>query len=300
MPAVAEGNGVPQSEPRPHIELKEVQVQYSPLVAGLKGVSLQIQPGEFVFLCGQTGSGKSTLIKVLTREVKETSGEVFLNGRKINNTAPADIPYLRRTMGIVPQDYGLLPAKRVWENVAYAMRAVGRSKREVRQRVPEVLERVNILHRADAFPKELSGGEQQRVAIARALINRPPLLLCDEPTGNLDPTHSVEIMTLLQELNADGTTILVASHDMPVVQRMRQRVIELEFGLVIGDTPAGQEWQPKSATFDYSTFDEKIDPRAILQEMQRHPAEVLAQMDADAEDAETLSKVPPAEEDDHA
>ncbi|MBX3097671.1 MAG: ATP-binding cassette domain-containing protein [Fimbriimonadaceae bacterium] len=290
MPSAADGNGVA------HIELRSVQVQYSPLVAGLKGVSLSVQPGEFVFLCGQTGSGKSTLIKILTREVRETSGEVLLSGRTINDTPDADIPFLRRQMGIVPQDYGLLPAKRVWENVAYAMRAVGRSRREVRTRVPEILEQVNIIHRADAFPKELSGGEQQRVAIARALINRPPLLLCDEPTGNLDPTHSVEIMNLLLQLNADGTTVVVASHDMPVVQRMRQRVIELEFGLKVGDTPAGEEWRPKSETFDYSTFDEKLHAKAVLQEMSEDPLEELVRQDADAEDAEAVRHNVPEEE----
>jgi cell division transport system ATP-binding protein len=139
-------------------------------------------------------------------------------------------------MGIVPQDFGLLPNKRVWENLAYAMRACGRTRREVRQLVPEILEQVNVLHRADAFPSELSGGEQQRVAIGRALINRPPLLLADEPTGNLDPDHSIEITQLLMDLNLRGTTVLVASHDMPIVERFRQRVVRLEGGLIVEDS----------------------------------------------------------------
>jgi cell division transport system ATP-binding protein len=148
---------------------------------------------------------------------------------------------LRREMGIVPQDFALLPRKRVWENVAYAMRAVGHSRKDVRKKVPEILEQVRIGHRADAYPHELSGGEQQRVAIARALINNPPLLLADEPTGNLDPEHSWEIMELLMELNTKGTTVLVASHDMMVVERMSKRIVTLDAGRVQSDRRPGAE-----------------------------------------------------------
>lgn len=241
----------------PHLAFDRVEVYYSALVAGLKGVSLSVNRGEFVFLCGQTGSGKSTLLKLITREVRETSGKVSLLGRDLGELPDREIPYLRRQMGIVPQDYGLLPNKKVWENVAYAMRAVDRSKREVRQRVPQILEQVNIMHRADAFPGELSGGEQQRVAIARALINDPPLLIADEPTGNLDPTHSAEIMALLSRLNEQGTTIIVATHDIPIVQRLQQRVIELEFGAIVGDTAAGDTWSPNISAAEYTTFEEK-------------------------------------------
>lgn len=207
----------------------QVEVKYADTVA-LDGVSFEVHKGEFVFFVGRTGAGKSTVLKVLSREVRHTGGRALLNGRELNGVRPSEVPLLRRQMGIVPQDFALLPGKRVWENVAYAMRAVGASSREVRRRVPEILERVNIGHRADAFPRELSGGEQQRVAIARALINNPILLLADEPTGNLDPEHSMEIMELLEQLNVRGTTVLVASHDMMVVERMEKRVIRLESG----------------------------------------------------------------------
>lgn len=219
----------------PHIELDRVDVSYSELVSGLKGVTLNIQRGELVFLLGQTGSGKSTLLKTLTREVAHTSGTIKLNGRDLGSLTREDIPFIRRQMGIVPQDFGLLQNKKVWENVGYAMRAVGRSRKEVRQMVPKILEQVNILHRADAYPSELSRGEQQRVVIARSLINQPPLLLADEPTANLDPNHSDEIMSLLTRLNEGGTTVVVATHDMPIVERFKRRIIRLEFGLVKED-----------------------------------------------------------------
>ncbi len=219
----------------PHIIFDEVEVSYNEFVAGLRGISLTIDKGEFVFLCGQTGSGKSTMLKVLSREVRHTGGKIMLGGRNLSSVQLPDVPYLRRQMGIIPQDFALLPQKRVWENVAYAMRAVGKTKREVRKTVPQILERVNILHRADAFPRELSGGEQQRVAIARALINNPPLLLADELTANLDPTTSAEIMKLLMQLNLRGTTILVATHDMLVVEEFKQRIVRLEGGKIISD-----------------------------------------------------------------
>jgi cell division transport system ATP-binding protein len=227
----------PVGEPAasPHISFENVEVKYSDIVYGLRGVSLRVNRGEFVFLTGPSGAGKSTLLKLLTKEVDPTSGRVILAGRNISNLRPRFIPAVRRQMGIVPQDFALLPRKRVFENVAYAMRAVGHSKREARDRVPEILEMVHIGHRADAFPHELSGGEQQRVAIGRALVNDPPLLLADEPTGNLDPEHSWEIMELLLELNRNGTTVVVASHDMMVVNRMTERVVTLENGLISGE-----------------------------------------------------------------
>ncbi len=219
----------------PYIQFDRVEVRYSDVVAGLRGVSLEVQKGEFIFLCGQTGSGKSTLLKCLTREVRITKGKVTLNGRDVASVTQQEIPLLRREMGIVPQDFALLSGKTVWENVAYALRAVGRTRREIRKAVPEILDRVNILHRADALPNELSGGEQQRVAIGRALINNPPLLLADEPTGNLDPTHSIEIMQLLAELNLRGATVLVATHDITVVEKMNKRVVQMEFGRLAGE-----------------------------------------------------------------
>lgn len=212
-----------------------VEVKYSEYVYGLRGVSLSIHRGDFVFFLGQTGSGKSTLLKLLSKEVRPTSGHAYLWGQDLASVHERDVPALRRQMGIVPQDYGLLPRKRVYENVAYAMRAVGATRKEVRARVPEILERVHIGHRADAFPHQLSGGEQQRVAIGRALINNPPILLADEPTGNLDPEHSWEIMELLLELNSKGTTILVASHDWMVVERVGRRVVTMHQGRLVSD-----------------------------------------------------------------
>lgn len=247
-----------------YIVFDQVEVRYSELVLGLAGITLNIPRGEFVFFVGQTGSGKSSLLKLLTREVRQTAGRVLWRGQDLGDLADKDIPALRRQMGIVPQDFALLPRKRVWENVAYAMRAIGASRREARRKVAQILEVVNIGHRADAFPHELSGGEQQRVAIGRALINHPELLIADEPTGNLDPQHSWEIMDLLRQLNENGTTVLVASHDVMVVERMGRRTVTLDSGKIITDShpeispgifqsnggtlgsedpPAEQEWQ---------------------------------------------------------
>lgn len=208
----------------------DVQVRYSELVVGIKGVSLSVERGEFIFFVGSTGAGKSTLLKLISRQVLHTSGRVLLDGQDLTDLPAREVPYLRRKMGIIPQDFALLPNKKVWENVSYAMRAVGRTKREVRKRVPEILNAVDIAHRADAYPHELSGGEQQRVAIARALINDPPLLLADEPTGNLDPQHSMEVMAVLERLNERGTTVLVASHDMLIVEQMNKRIVRLDHG----------------------------------------------------------------------
>ncbi|MHB8637797.1 MAG: cell division ATP-binding protein FtsE [Fimbriimonadaceae bacterium] len=222
----------------PYIAFNDVHVRYTDIVHGLRGISLSVATGEFVFFVGPTGAGKSTLIKLLTHEVRYDSGSVILNGQDLGRMRSRDVPALRRQMGIVPQDFALLPRKKIWENVAYAMRAAGHSRQAVRKRVPELLERVNLAYRLDAYPHELSGGEQQRVAIARALINEPPLLLADEPTGNLDPDHSWEIMELLQTLNGKGTTVLVASHDMVVIERMGRRIVRLENGLVVSDIGA--------------------------------------------------------------
>ncbi len=230
-PAVAS----PRTE-RPYIQFDRVEVRYSELVIGLRGVSFSVNRGEFVFLCGQTGAGKSTVLRCLTREVRHTGGHVWLQGRDLGAVREREVPYLRREMGIVPQDFALLPQKKVWENVGYAMRAVGATRRHVRRAVPELLEKVNIGHRIDAFPHQLSGGEQQRVAIARALINNPSLLLADEPTGNLDPQHSLELMDVLLHLNLRGATILVATHDMAVVEKLNKRVITFAQGEIVADT----------------------------------------------------------------
>ncbi len=230
------------SDSAPYIQYDKVEVRHSDLVYGLRSVSLSIQRGEFVFFVGRTGAGKSTMLKLLTREMNQSEGSVYFDGQNLADVRPREVPYLRRKMGIVPQDFALLPRKRVWENVAYAMRAVGATKREVRKKVPQILERVNIGHRADAFPHELSGGEQQRVAIGRALINDPPLLIADEPTGNLDPEHSWEITELLRQLNLNGTTVIVASHDMMIVERMNTRIVTFDHGHIVSD----QEKRPTS------------------------------------------------------
>ncbi len=233
-----------------YIELNDVEVRYSDLVWGLRGISLAVARGEFVFLVGRTGAGKSTILKSLSLEIRSTGGVLALDGRRLDTLRDGEIPGLRRGMGIVPQDFALLPRKRVWENVGYAMRAVGATRREVRKRVPEILEQVQIGHRADAFPHELSGGEQQRVAIARALINDPPLLLADEPTGNLDAEMSWEIMELLAQLNSRGTTVLVASHDLAVVERMERRIVTLEEGRIVEDRPARLTPAPEPSLFE--------------------------------------------------
>jgi cell division transport system ATP-binding protein len=221
------------------ILFNDVSVDYSATQSGLRKFSLSVFRGEFLFLVGRTGAGNSTVLNLLTREVKETRGEVFLFGKNLSQCSDKEIPSIRRTMGIVPQDYALLPKKTVWENVAYAMRAAGHSRRAVRRRVPEILDQVSVGHRADGFPSQLSGGEQQRVAIARALINEPSLLIADEPTGNLDPEHSWEIMETLKRLNQSGTTVLVASHDMMVIHRLGKRVVTLELGQIVSDVPGG-------------------------------------------------------------
>jgi len=222
----------------PYIKLNKVEVEYTDLVWGLRGVSFDVMKGEFVFLVGPTGSGKSTIIKVLTREVDATRGQAIFDGEDLSAIGPMKVPYLRRKMGYVPQNFPLLEKKRVWENVGYAMRAVGATRREVRHSVPSILDQVNMGHRVDAYPRQLSGGEQQRVAIARALINRPSLLILDEPTGNLDPEMSTEIIDLLLRLNSQGTTVIVATHDIQQVERIHKRIIRLSRGTIESDTPA--------------------------------------------------------------
>ncbi|MER3413299.1 MAG: cell division ATP-binding protein FtsE [Armatimonadota bacterium] len=218
------------------VEFQGVSLEYPCNVVALHEINLTIRQGEFVFLLGATGSGKSTLLKLLLRELKATSGRVMIQGRDLSMVSEKSVPLLRRQIGFVPQDIGLLPNKKVWENLAYAMRAAGHTKYEVRRRVPEFLERLNLLHRAGAFPRALSGGEQQRVAIARALVNNPTLLLADEPTGHLDPETSREILHILDDINTRGTTVVMATHDMPVVRLLPRRVIRLEGGKVFSDS----------------------------------------------------------------
>ena len=217
------------------IEFTNVVKSYTVGNKALNGVSMQIEDGEFVFLVGPSGSGKSTIIKMITGELRPTSGSVHVNGYSLEHIRKREIPYLRRTVGVVFQDFRLIPNMTVYENVAFAMRVIGAREREIKERVPYVLELVGMNDKSRRHPTELSGGEQQRLAIARALVNNPSTIIADEPTGNLDPARSLEIMTLLQEINNLGTTVLVVTHEMDLVERFAKRVIAIDEGKVISD-----------------------------------------------------------------
>ena len=217
------------------IEFTDVVKSYTVGNKALNGVSMQIEDGEFVFLVGPSGSGKSTIIKMITGELRPTSGSVHVNGYSLEHIRKREIPYLRRTVGVVFQDFRLIPNMTVYENVAFAMRVIGAREREIKERVPYVLDLVGMADKARRHPTELSGGEQQRLAIARALVNNPSTIIADEPTGNLDPARSLEIMSLLQEINNLGTPLLVVTHEMDLVDRFAKRVIAIDDGLVISD-----------------------------------------------------------------
>jgi cell division transport system ATP-binding protein len=221
--------------PGPMVELRGVTKTYDGDNRGLDGVSLRINTGEFVFLVGPSGSGKSTFIRLIIRELRPTAGSVVVGGRDLGELRRSKIPYLRRAIGCVFQDFRLLPDRTAAENVAYALQVTGHSAKEVRRRVPEILSLVGLDDKFDRLPRELSGGEQQRVSIARALVNHPRLLIADEPTGNLDPDTSFEIMDLLTRIHRTGTTVLVATHDQHTVDRMQMRVIALEDGRLVRD-----------------------------------------------------------------
>ena len=221
------------------IEFSEVTKSYTVGNQALRGVSMQIEDGEFAFLVGPSGSGKSTIIKLITGELKPTSGTVHVNGYSLERIRKREIPYLRRTVGVVFQDFRLIDTMTVYDNVAFAMRAVGARSREVKERVPYILELVGLESKSRRHPSELSGGEQQRLAIARALVNNPSTIIADEPTGNLDPARSLEIMSLLQEINNLGTTMLVVTHERDLVERFGKRVIAIDEGLVVHD---GMDW----------------------------------------------------------
>lgn len=217
------------------IRLTDAEKTYENGTKALKGISFQIDDGEFVFLVGPSGSGKSTIIKLLTGEIVPTGGRVMVNGFSMSRIAEKQIPYMRRTIGVIFQDFRLIRNKTVYENLALAMRAVDHSAKEIRERIPYVLELVGLEAKADNYPDELSGGEQQRVAIARALVNNPDTIVADEPTGNLDPAMSMEIMTLLERINALGTTLIVVTHEKGLVDHFNKRVILLEGGNVVAD-----------------------------------------------------------------
>ena len=217
------------------IRLKDVEKEYENGTYALRGITLTIDDGEFVFLVGPSGSGKSTIIKLLTGEIMPTSGRIVVNGFSLTKISDRQIPLLRRSIGVIFQDFRLIEKKTVYENLSFAMRAVGASPRTIRSRIPYVLELVGLEEKANQYPHELSGGEQQRVAIARALVNNPNTIIADEPTGNLDPARSLEIMRLLDRINELGTTVVVVTHERDLVNRFRKRVVMLEQGLITGD-----------------------------------------------------------------
>ena len=217
------------------IEFNNVTKCYVEGNEALKGITLQVEDGEFAFLVGPSGSGKSTIIKLITGELKPTSGTVHVNGYSLERIRKREIPYLRRTIGVVFQDFRLIENKTVYENVAFAMRAIGAREKEIRARVPYILELVGLENKSRRHPNELSGGEQQRLAIARALVNNPSTIIADEPTGNLDPAMSLEIMCLLQEITNLGTTMLVVTHAKELVEQFGNRVIAIDDGLVVHD-----------------------------------------------------------------
>ena len=217
------------------IEFTDVVKSYTQGNKALNGVTMQIEDGEFCFLIGPSGSGKSTIIKLLTAELKPTSGSLAVNGFVLEKIRPRAVPYLRRTLGVIFQDFRLISDKSVYENVAFAMRVIGAPEKEIRKRVPYVLELVGLETKGRRLPNELSGGEQQRVAIARALVNNPSVIIADEPTGNLDPARSLEIMMLLEQINALGTTVLVVTHERELVNRFTKRVVAINEGRIISD-----------------------------------------------------------------
>ena len=221
------------------IRFIDVYKEYDNGTKALRGVNMRIDDGEFVFLVGPSGSGKSTLIKLITAEIAPSDGRVMVNGYNLNNISPRQVPHMRRTLGVIFQDFRLIEKKTVYENLSFAMRAIGASNRELRRRIPYVLKLVGLEQKGDRYPGQLSGGEQQRVAIARALVNNPSMIIADEPTGNLDPQRSLEIMMLLERINELGTTVLVVTHEKNLVNRFTKRVVAIENGRIISDETGG-------------------------------------------------------------
>ena len=221
------------------IRLKDVEMEYENGTKAIRGISLNVDDGEFVFLVGPSGSGKSTLIKLLTGEVEPTAGRGMVNGFSLGNIRDRQLPHMRRTMGVVFQDFRLIEKKTVYENLAFAMRAVGAKEKDIRTRVPYVLDLVGLSDKADRYPSEMSGGEQQRVAIARAFVNNPSTIIADEPTGNLDPERSMEVMDLLTKINELDVTVMVVTHEKDLVDHFGKRVVTIENGQIINDSVGG-------------------------------------------------------------
>jgi cell division transport system ATP-binding protein len=238
-PQLAEAPAPPAPSPSAMIVFESVTKVYEPDVTALRDVSFVIEKGEFVFVVGASGSGKSTIVRLLLKELEPTRGRIVVGGRDLTRLRRSKVPLLRRNVGCVFQDFKLLPTRTAAENVAYALKVQGESSTSIRRKVPEVMNMVGLAHKMNSLPDELSGGEQQRVSIARAFVNHPPLLVCDEPTGNLDPDTSVGIMQLLYRINRAGTTILMVTHDREMVDKMRRRVIALEDGRLARDERRG-------------------------------------------------------------
>ena len=235
----------------PVVELRDVSKVYDGGSVGLERATLSIGRGEFVFLVGATGCGKSTCIRLLMKELEASSGDVLIAGKKLNDVDRSKVPYLRRNIGTVFQDYKLLPNRTVYDNVAYSLQVIGEQRDEIRRKVPDILRLVGEVVQLRREADELSGGEQQRVSIARAFVNHPPLLLADEPTGNLDPETSIGIMQLIYRINKTGTTVVVATHDKEMVDKMRRRVIELREGRIIRDQQSGM-YRPDESTTEFA------------------------------------------------
>jgi cell division transport system ATP-binding protein len=235
----------------PVVEFKDVTKVYDGGAVGLDRASLRVGRGEFVFLVGPTGCGKSTCIRLLLKELEASKGDISIAGHKLAEVPRNKVPYLRRNIGVVFQDYKLLPNRTVYDNVAYSLQVIGETRQEIRRKVPDILRLVGLSTKLHNYPDELSGGEQQRVSIARAFVNHPPLLLADEPTGNLDPETSIGIMQLIYRINRTGTTVIVATHDHAMVDKMRRRVVELQEGRIIRDEVSGL-YRPDESTSEFA------------------------------------------------
>lgn len=228
------------------IKLEHVSKAYSAGIPALNDVNLNIEEGEFVFVVGDSGSGKSTLIKLLLKELEPTEGTITINGRKLNKIKRRQIPKFRRNIGVVFQDFRLLKDRNIYDNVAFAQKVIGESNRSIKKNVPLMLSMVGLAAKYRSYPKQLSGGEQQRVAIARALINRPKILLADEPTGNLDNNNAWEIMKLMEEINNNGTTVVVVTHNLEVVKAMNKRVVTMKKGVIVDDSADSMDYELES------------------------------------------------------
>lgn len=241
------------------IKLEHVSKSYSAGIPALNDVSLNIEAGEFVFVVGDSGSGKSTLIKLLLKELEPTEGTITINGRKLNKIRRRQIPKFRRNIGVVFQDFRLLKDRNIYDNVAFAQKVIGESNRSIKKNVPKLLSMVGLAAKYRSYPRQLSGGEQQRVAIARALINKPKILLADEPTGNLDANNAWEIMKLMEEINEQGTTVVVVTHNLEIVKAMNKRVITMQKGVVVDDTASDHYGKDTSVEQDDDLFDDFLD-----------------------------------------